>query len=109
MGSAMCTEREPSNNSELDKLKKENSRLTTEIASLHGLKYEISKLNAELLKYTGLFSTPEPVANYIMSTNLHVKWMDDDTERAYIISLLAFLKKFIEEGQPDGDSDSELL
>lgn len=46
--------------------------------------------------YFKVFENPDEVATYIMSTDMHIKWMDDKTEKKYIMSVLAFVKKYAE-------------
>lgn len=67
-------------------------------------RYEINMLekNMKILatsckdneKYRNVFRHPSLVADYIMSTELHLKWMDDDTEKKYIISLLETVEQY---------------
>ena len=58
---------------------------------------ETERLAQDYERYKDLFMVPGDIADYIMSTELHMEWMDDATERDYIVSLLDFLQKFVDE------------
>lgn len=60
----------------------------------------------ELQMYKTVFESPDEMAQYVMSTDLNLKWMDDKEEKDYLVSLIRFMNNFAEESIATSKRDS---
>lgn len=50
----------------------------------------------DLRRYKTAMEMPDDMADYIMSTDIHLEWMDDKIEKSYIVSMFKAIHKFVE-------------
>ena len=69
-------------------LKIKNNKKYDEIVELTAC---INDLNYTLNRYNDVLNKPKIMANAILKSDLNCKWMNDDLEKEYIISIIKFI------------------
>ena len=76
-------------NEELKRQLKMNKNILMNVRSTH------ASIKAHVDRVYYAFKEPTALADEIMKTEIHKKWMDDDVEKRYLVDVLEYVQKKI--------------